>query len=93
MKVAVHMSGRTAITLRYLLPILAEGLRHAKDDGQAFSILEQAVADVDRALPPELRGAIDDHKIAEYRMDAIEKQREAGVRPPAPNAIEEAENG
>jgi hypothetical protein len=81
----VHMSGRTAISLRYILPLVAESLRLAPEtkgrEGETFAMLEEAVADIDRALPPELRGAIDDHYIAEKRMDAIDAQRAAGVRP------------
>lgn len=59
-------------------------VEHADDDGETTAVLEQATQDIDRALPPEFRGAIDDHFIAEKRMDAIDAQREAGVRPPNP---------
>lgn len=83
-EVTVRMSGRTAIGLRYILPLVTESMRHAPEsngrDGETFAMLEQAVQDIDRALPAELRGAIDNHKIAEYRMDAIDVQRKAGVR-------------
>lgn len=83
-EVTVRMSGRTAIGLRYVLPLVAESMRYAPESkgrgGETFAMLEQAVQDIDRALPAEFRGAIDDHKIAEGRMDAIDAQRKAGVR-------------
>jgi hypothetical protein len=82
-QVTVQMSGRTALALRYLLPILSTALDLGDDDGETTAILEQTVEDIDRALPASLRGCIDNHKIAELRMDAIDRQREAGVRPPA----------
>ncbi len=91
-EVTVRMSGRTAIALRYVLPLVAEAVRHGDDDGQTFATLEQAVQDIDRALPAEFRGAIDDHFIAEKRMDAIDAQRAAGVRPSAP-LVEEGGEG
>ncbi len=85
----VEFSGRTAIALRYILPLVAESLRLAPEtkgrEGETFAMLEEAVGDIDRALPPEFRGAIDDAYIAEKRMDAIDLQRAAGVRPPAPD--------
>lgn len=90
--VTVQMSGRTAIALRYLLPIVATGLEHADDDGETSATLEQAVQDIDRALPPEFRGAIDDAEIAEFRMDAIDMQRAAGVRPLA-RELKEGDGG
>lgn len=82
--VTVQMSGRTAIALRYILPLVAEAVAPAAvsdNDGETMATLEQAVQDIDRALPAHLRGSIDNHKIAEHRMDVIDKQREAGVRP------------
>lgn len=88
MQISVQMSGRVAIGLRYILPLVAESMRHAQESegrgGETFEMLEEAVASIDAALPPEFRGAIDNNKIAEYRMDGIDAQRAAGVRPPAP---------
>jgi hypothetical protein len=82
-QVTMQMSGRTALALRYLLPILSTALDGADDDGQTTAVIEQAVKDIDRALPADLRGHIDNHQIAEWRMDAIDRQWEAGVRPAA----------
>lgn len=85
-EVTVQMSGRTAVGLRYVLPLVAESVRHAEPTGdranETFAMLEQAVQDIDRALPPEFRGLIDDADIAERRMDAIDAQLAAGVRFP-----------
>jgi hypothetical protein len=83
-QVTVHMSEGTAFRLRCILPILSTALDGvASDDNETAAMLEQAVSDIDRALPADLRGHIDDRRLAEYRMDAIDAQRKAGVRPNA----------
>jgi hypothetical protein len=81
-RVTVKFDGRTAIGLRYVLPLCAEAVRHADPDGSSdtTAMLDEAAQRIDRALPPDLRGAIDDHKVAERRMDVIDSQRKAGVR-------------
>jgi hypothetical protein len=81
--VSVTMSGRTALGLRYVLPLVATACEAADADGETTAMLEQATQDIDAALPQEFRGAIDSAEIAERRMDAIEVQRDAGVRPRA----------
>jgi hypothetical protein len=77
----VHLSGRTAVGLRYTLPLVATALEDADEGGDTTAMLEDAVGALDLALPPEFRGAIDDAQMAEWRMDVIDLQREAGVRP------------
>jgi hypothetical protein len=81
--VIVKFDGRTAVGLRYVLPLCAEAVRHADLDGSSDTteMLDGAARAIDAALPPELRGAIPDHEEAERRMDVIDAQRKAGVRP------------
>jgi len=81
--VTVEFNGRTAVGLRYILPLCAEAVRHADLDGSSDTteMLDGAARAIDAALPPELRGVIPDHEEAERRMDVIDAQRKAGVRP------------
>jgi len=93
-QVTIRMSAQRAFELRYILPILSEALSAEPNAAPTMEMLAEAVEDVERALPPELAGVVEEDKINEWRMDAIDKQREAGVRPATPpNLLSEKEIG
>lgn len=76
----VRLPAYVAFELRYVLPLLSEGLKPADDDGSTVTMIDQAIDALGEAMPPSMRAAIDDRRIAEYRMDAVKAQQEAGVR-------------
>ena len=83
-EVTVRMSERAAMQFRYILPILLtalDPLAPGEDKDDLLSAMEQVIKELDRALPSDLRAKVDERYISEKRMDAIDLQREAGVRP------------
>jgi hypothetical protein len=81
LQVTIRMTAQRAFELRYILPLVAEAVGAEPKANDTKAMLEQAVDDINRALPPALRDLVDEDQINELRMDAIVAQQKAGVRP------------
>lgn len=78
----VRLTAQVAFELRYILPLVNEalGAEAGPEAASTQAMLDQAVAALHEALPPDLRCIVNEREIAERRMDAIDAQRAAGVR-------------
>jgi hypothetical protein len=88
-EVTIRVPARVAFELRYILPVLTEALVPAERESttpgpSTTAMLDQVVAAIDEALPASLRGLVDEDKIAEYRLNVIDQQRDEGHRPTHP---------